>query len=150
MGKDKNAAKDKAKVHLIKLVIAAGKANPAPPVGPALGSKGVNIQAFCKEFNDRTAKMSPGTPVPVEITVKPDKSFSFITKNSPTSYLVRQAAAVQKGSSTPGRTVAGVVTMAQLREVAKIKMEEMGVDDVESALPSVVGTARSMGLEIKE
>ncbi|MCB9228390.1 MAG: 50S ribosomal protein L11 [Deltaproteobacteria bacterium] len=132
----------------IKLQIPAGKANPAPPIGPALGAKSVNIMAFCKEFNARTQKQA-GDILPTVITVYADKSFSFITKTPPASQLLMRAAGLQKGSQTPGSSVCGSVTMDQVREVAKAKMDDLNAYDIESAAKIIAGSARSMGLEVK-
>lgn len=137
-------------VGQINLVIAAGKANPAPPVGPALGQKGVNIMEFCKQFNERTKAHDVGIPIPVVINVYHDKSFDFITKTSPTSYHIRRLAGIASGSKTPGRANAGKITIAQVAEIAKIKMGDMGVDSLEAAMLMVKGSARSMGVEILE
>lgn len=132
----------------VKLQIPAGKANPAPPVGPALGQRGVNIMGFCKEFNARTQKQA-GSILPTVITVYADKSFSFITKSPPASDLLKKAAKVDKGSKTPSKAVAATISMAQIKEIAKIKMEDLNAYDEEAAAKIIVGTARSMGLEVK-
>ena len=133
---------------LIKLQIPAGKANPAPPVGPALGQRGVNIMGFCKEFNARTQKQA-GSVLPTIITVYQDKSFSFITKSPPASDLLKKAAKIQKGSQTPGTAVQGSVTQADLEEIAKVKMADLNAYDLEAAVKIIAGSARSMGLEVK-
>lgn len=135
-------------VGYIKLQIPAGKANPAPPVGPALGQRGVNIMAFTKEFNARTQKQI-GSILPTIITVYADKSFSFITKSPPASDLLKKAAKVDKGSQTPSKAVAGSVTMAQLKEIAGIKMKDLNCYDEAAAVKIIAGSARSMGLEVK-
>lgn len=135
-------------VGFIKLQIPAGKANPAPPIGPALGQRGVNIMAFCKEFNAKTQKQA-GSILPTVITVYADKSFSFITKSPPASDLLKKAAKLEKGSQTPGKNVAGSVTMAQVREIAKTKLEDLNAYDEEAAVKIIAGSARSMGLEVK-
>ena len=132
----------------IKLQIAAGKANPSPPVGPALGQHGVNIMEFCKAFNAKTQQQE-GTIIPVVITVYQDRSFTFITKTPPASVLLRQAAGLPKAANHPGREVAGRVTMAQVEEIAKQKMEDLNTTDLEAAKKTIAGTARSMGLEVK-
>lgn len=136
-------------VGFIKLQIPAGKANPAPPIGPALGQRGVNIMAFCKEFNGKTQKQA-GSILPTVITVYADKSFSFITKSPPASDLLKKAAKVQKGSSTPSQTVAGSVTKAQVLEIAKLKMEDLNAFNEDAAFKIIAGSARSMGLEVTE
>lgn len=133
----------------IKLQIPAGTANPAPPVGPALGQHGVNIMEFCKAFNERTKK-GEGIIVPVVITVYKDRSFSFITKTPPASILLKKAAGLAKASGTPGKENIGQVTKAQVREIAKIKMPDLNTPDLEQAIKIVEGTARSMGLEVVE
>jgi len=129
----------------IKLALAAGKASPAPPVGPALGSKGVNIMAFCKEYNAKTADQA-GMIIPVEITVFEDKSFTFIMKTPPASVLLKKAAGIQKGSGNPSVDKVGSVTQAQLKEIAEIKMPDLNCNDVEAAMKVVAGTARNMGI----
>ena len=134
----------------IKLEIQAGKANPAPPVGPALGQRGLNIMEFCKEFNAATQDMEPGMPIPVIITAYDDRSFTFITKTPPVSYLLKKAAGVSKGSATPNKEKVGVVTQAQLREIAMIKLEDMNAVTVEAAMRSVTGSARALGLNVEE
>jgi large subunit ribosomal protein L11 len=135
-------------VGFIKLQIPAGKANPAPPIGPALGQRGVNIMAFCKEFNAKTQKQA-GSILPTVITVFADKSFTFITKSPPASDLLKKAAKVEKASQTPGKAVAGSVTMDQVREIAKTKKEDLNAYDEEAAVKIIMGSARSMGLEVK-
>ena len=132
----------------IKLEIPAGKANPSPPVGPALGQRGLNIMEFCKAFNAATQKMEEGMPVPVIITAYGDRTFSFVTKTPPASYFLRKAAKIQKGSKAPGRDKAGTVTRAQVREIAEAKMEDLNANDVEAAMKIIEGSARSMGLEV--
>ncbi|HOU52598.1 MAG TPA: 50S ribosomal protein L11 [Myxococcota bacterium] len=134
-------------VGQVKLHIKAGKATPQPPVGPALGQAGVNIMEFCKAFNARTASMGDST-VPVIITVYSDRSFTFITKTPPVSEMLRKAAGIEKGSSTPGRTKAGKVTRAQVAEIAQKKMPDLYAVDLEGAIRTVAGSARSMGLEV--
>ena len=134
----------------IKLNIPAGSANPSPPVGPALGQRGVNIMEFCKAFNAATDALEKNMPVPVVITVFQDKSFSFVTKTAPVSYFLKKMAGVTTASAEPGRSVAGSVTMTQVREIADAKMGDMNAVDVEGAMQMVMGSARSMGLEIVE
>lgn len=134
----------------IKLEIKAGQANPSPPVGPALGQRGINIMEFCKAFNAATQSMEPGTPTPVVITAYEDRSFSFITKKPPASYYLKKAAKVQKGSGVPNKDKIGKVTVDQLREIAADKMEDMNAVSVEAAMESIKGSARSMGIEIVE
>ena len=133
----------------IKLTIPSGKANPAPPVGPALGQKGVNIMEFCKAFNATTSSFEPGTPVPVVITVYVDKSFEFITKTPPASFYLKKFAKIPKGASaTKKEPYVGRVTMADCEEIAKIKMEDLNTNDMEQAMVTIQGTARSMGIEV--
>ena len=132
----------------IKLQIPAGQANPAPPVGPALGQKGVSIMEFCKQFNARTQKQA-GLIIPVLITVFSDKSFTFITKTPPAAVLLARAAKIEKGSGEPNRNKVGKVTKQQLREIAEMKMPDLNANDVESAMRMVAGTARSMGLVVE-
>ena len=134
---------------VVKLQLPAGKANPAPPVGPALGATGINIMGFCKEYNERTAA-SVGMIIPVEITVFSDRSFTFITKTPPAADLLRRAARVEKGSGTAGRDPAGSISKAQLREIAESKMADLNAIDVEGAEKIIAGTARSMGIGISE
>jgi len=141
-------AKKKVKAK-IKLQIEAGKANPAPPIGPALGQHGVNIMGFCKEYNERTSKHT-GSIVPVEITVYADRSFTFITKTPPASDLLKKAAGREKGSSTPGREAMYPVSRDKLREIAELKMPDLNAYDVESAERIVAGTARNMGIKVEE
>lgn len=138
-------------VGFIKLQIPAGKANPSPPVGPALGQRGLNIMQFCKEFNARTQTMEPGMPVPVVITAFGDRTFSFITKTPPNTYFIKKAAGITAGSTTPGKgAIAGRVTMSQLREIAAQKMVDMNAGDVEAAVRMLVGTAKSMHVAVVE
>ena len=132
---------------VIKLQIQAGKATPAQPVGPALGQHGINIMGFCKEYNERTASQA-GSIVPVEITVYEDRSFTFITKTPPTSDLLKKAAGVDKGSSTPNKDKVGKITKAQLREIAQTKMKDLNATSVEGAERIVEGAARSMGITV--
>lgn len=132
----------------IKLQIPAGNANPAPPVGPALGQHGVNIMEFCKAFNART-QQQVGNIIPVEITVYQDKSFTFITKTPPAADLLRKAAKVPKASPEPNRTKIGKVTLQQIKEIAELKMPDLNAADIEAAMKMVAGTARSMGIEVE-
>ena len=132
----------------VKLQIPAGKATPAPPVGPALGQHGVNIMGFCKEFNARTQDQK-GMIIPVIITVYADRSFTFITKTPPAPVLLKKAAKVEKGSGEPNKNKVGSVTMAQIEEIAKLKMPDLNCKDLEGAVRNIMGTARSMGLEVK-
>ncbi|MBF0235143.1 MAG: 50S ribosomal protein L11 [Desulfamplus sp.] len=131
----------------VKLQVQAGKANPSPPIGPALGQHGVNIMDFCKAFNARTAN-DVGSIIPVVITVFQDRTFTFITKTPPASMLLRKAAQIEKGSSTPNKNKVGKVTKDQLIEIAKLKMEDLNAVDVEGAVKIIAGTARSMGIEV--
>ena len=133
----------------IKLQIPAGQANPSPPVGPALGQRGVNIMEFCKAFNAETQGVEQGMPIPVVITVFADKSFSFITKTPPASYLLRRAARLDGGSKTPGREKVGSVSMAQVREIAELKMKDLNANDIDAAAKTIAGSARSMGIEVR-
>ncbi|MBI2799007.1 MAG: 50S ribosomal protein L11 [Gammaproteobacteria bacterium] len=133
----------------IKLQVAAGKANPSPPVGPALGQRGVNIMEFCKQFNARTQGVEEGLPIPVVITVFSDRSFTFITKTPPASVLLRKAAGIPKGSSVPNKDKVGKVTRAQVEEIAKVKAPDLTAASVGAALKTVAGTARSMGIEVE-
>ena len=135
-------------IGFIKLQIPAGKANPAPPVGPALGQHGVNIMEFCKAFNAKTQEQA-GKLIPVEITVFADRSFTFITKTPPAASLLLEALGIQKGSGEPNREKIGTVTNTQLKEIAEIKMPDLNASDVESAMRMIAGTARSMGIVVK-
>ena len=135
-------------IGFIKLQIPAGKANPAPPVGPALGQHGVNIMEFCKAFNAKTQDQS-GKLIPVEITVFADRSFTFITKTPPAASLLIEALGIEKGSGEPNREKVGTVTNAQLKEIAEIKMPDLNASDVESAMRMIAGTARSMGIVVR-
>jgi large subunit ribosomal protein L11 len=137
-------------VGFIKLQVPAGKANPSPPIGPALGQRGLNIMEFCKTFNAQTQNLEPGMPVPVVITAYADRSFSFITKSPPNSYFLMKAAGIEKGSQTPGKGTVGKVTMAQIREIAEKKMVDLNAKDLAGACQMIVGSARSMGLEVVE
>lgn len=133
----------------IKLQIPAGKANPAPPVGPALGQNGLNIMEFCKAFNAKTQGMEAGMPIPVVITVYADRSFTFETKTPPASFFLRKAAKVAKGTSEAGRTNVGSVTKDQVREIAEQKMQDLNANDMDQAMKIIEGSARSMGIEVK-
>jgi large subunit ribosomal protein L11 len=134
---------------IVKLQIPAGKANPAPPVGPALGQHGLNIMAFCKEYNARTAHMA-GAIVPVEITVYHDHSFTFVTKTPPATDLLKKAAGVEKASAEPNREKVGKVTRQQVREIAELKMTDLNAVDLEGAMRQIEGTARSMGIVVED
>ena len=136
-------------IGTINLVIAAGAANPSPPVGPALGQKGVNIMEFCKAFNDKTKSMS-GWNIPVVITVYKDKSFTFITKQPPASDLIKKAAGISKGTDNPLQNKVGKVSVAQLQDIAKQKMPDMNTNDIDMAVRILKGSARSMGVEVQE
>ena len=134
---------------LVKLQIPAGKANPAPPVGPALGQRGVNIMEFCKAFNAKTQDVEKGMPLPVVITVYSDRSFTFITKTPPASILLKKLAGIKSGSSNPNTKKVGTVTRAQLEEIAKMKMEDLTAADMDAAVRTIAGSARSMGLNVE-
>jgi len=136
-------------VAIIKLAIPAGKANPAPPIGPALGQHGVNIMAFCKEYNAKTSD-KVGLVVPVEISVFEDRSFTFILKTPPASVLIKKAAGIEKGSGEPNSRKVGAITRAQLREIAETKMPDLNANDIEAAMKIVEGTARNMGVTIND
>ena len=133
----------------IKLQVKAGEANPSPPVGPALGQRGVNIMEFCKAFNAKTQDIEKGLPIPVVITVYSDKSFTFVTKTPPASVLLMKAVGVQKGSSKPNTAKVGTVTRAQLEEIAKVKMPDLNAADIDAAVKIIEGSARSMGLNVE-
>ena len=134
---------------VVRLQIEAGKANPAPPIGPALAGHGINLMAFCKEYNARTANR-PGEIIPAEISVFTDGSFTFILKSSPAAALLKKAAGIEKGSAVPNREKVGTVTRAQLREIAEIKMKDLNAVDIEGAIRQIEGTARSMGLKVTD
>jgi large subunit ribosomal protein L11 len=134
---------------VVKLQLPAGKATPAPPVGPALGATGINIMAFCKDYNEKTAAQA-GSIIPVEITVYGDRSFTYVLKTPPAADLLRKAAGIQRGSGTPGKGTAGSITRAQLRQLAETKMPDLNANDIEAAEQIMAGTARSMGLTIKD
>ncbi|AWK86584.1 50S ribosomal protein L11 [Azospirillum thermophilum] len=138
-------------VGYIKLQVPAGKANPSPPIGPALGQRGLNIMEFCKAFNAKTADLEVGMPIPVVITAYGDRTFTFVTKTPPASYFLKKAAGLDKGSQTPGKGgFVGKVTMTQVREIAQKKMADLNANDVEHAASMIAGSARSMGLEVVE
>ena len=141
-------AKAKKIIGMIKLQIPAGKATPAPPVGPALGQHGVNIMAFCKEFNDRTAS-SAGLIIPIELSVYEDRSFSFITKTPPAAVLLKKALNIEKGSGTPNKEKIAKISRDKVRDIAKEKMEDLNAIDLEAAAKIIEGTARSMGIEVE-
>jgi large subunit ribosomal protein L11 len=136
-------------VGYIKLQVPAGKANPSPPIGPALGQRGLNIMEFCKAFNAQTQKLEPGLPIPVVITAFADKSFTFIMKTPPASILIKKAAKVEKGSKTPHTDKVGKLTRAQAEEIAKMKMPDLTAADLDAAVRTVAGSARSMGIEVE-
>ncbi len=135
-------------IGFIKLQIPAGQANPAPPVGPALGQQGVNIMDFCKAFNDKTKDLEKGAPIPVIITAYKDRSFDFITKLPPVSYYLKKAAKIKKGNSTPGRSLVGKVTMEDIKKIANEKMADLNAIDINGAMNMVKGSAVSMGMEV--
>lgn len=144
-------------VGSLKLQIKAGQANPSPPVGPALGQRGINIMEFCKAFNAKTQELEPGSPTPVIITYYADKSFTFEIKTSPASYYLKKAAGLKpvgkrnrpRGSEKPGRDVAGTVTVAQVRQIAEAKMKDLSANDIEAAMQIILGSAKSCGIEVK-
>ena len=136
-------------VGYIKLQVPAGAANPSPPIGPALGQRGLNIMEFCKAFNAKTQDQEKNMPIPVNITVFSDKSFSFEMKTPPASFFLKKAAKLESGSKAPGRDVAGSVTKAQVRQIAEAKMKDLNANDVEMAMRLIEGSARSMGIEVK-
>jgi large subunit ribosomal protein L11 len=153
----KEATMAKKVAGTLKLQVKAGQANPSPPIGPALGQRGINIMMFCKEFNARTADMEPGSPIPTVITYYVDKSFSFETRTPPASFFLKKAAGLKpvgkrnrpKGSVKPGFETAGTVTVAQLREIAEAKMKDLNATSVEAAMNIIAGSARSIGIEVK-
>ena len=134
----------------IKLQVAAGSATPSPPIGPALGQRGVNIMGFCKEFNARTEKVAKGTPLPTVITVYQDKSFTFVTKTPPATFFLKQAAGIKSGAKLVGREIAGKVTQAQVREIAEAKMKDLNANDIDAAMRISEGSARAIGIEVVE
>jgi len=137
-------------VGYVKLQVPAGAANPSPPIGPALGQRGLNIMEFCKAFNAKTQDQEKGMPIPVTITVFSDKSFSFAMKTPPASYFLKKAAKLSSGSKTPGRDFAGSVTKAQVRQIAEAKMKDLNANDIENAMLLIEGSARSMGIEVRD
>ena len=134
----------------IKLQVPAGKANPAPPIGPALGQRGLNIMEFCKAFNAQTQGMEPGLPIPVVITAYADKSFTFIMKSPPAAFLIRKAAGAAKGSGVPNKTKVATLSKDKLREIAETKMPDLNAASIETAMSMIAGTARSMGVTVEE
>jgi large subunit ribosomal protein L11 len=132
----------------LKLQVPAGAANPSPPIGPALGQRGLNIMAFCKDFNAKTSQLEKGSPIPVVITIYGDKSFTFEMRTPPVSYFIKKAAKLESGSKAPGRDKAGIITKAQVKEIAEKKMADLNCDTVEAAMRMVEGSARSMGIEV--
>ena len=134
----------------LKLQVPAGAANPSPPIGPALGQRGLNIMEFCKAFNAQTQKMEKNTPIPVVITTYQDRSFTFELKTPPVSFFLKKAAGIESGSKTPGIAGAGTVTKAQVREIAEQKMKDLNANDIDAAMKMIEGSARSMGLAVKE
>jgi len=133
----------------MKLQVPAGQANPSPPVGPALGQRGINIMEFCKAFNAKTQELEPGAPCPTVITYYVDKSFTMDIKTPPASYLLKRAAKLKSGASTPAREVVGSVTARQVREIAEAKMKDLSANDIDAAMQIILGSARSMGIEVK-
>ena len=134
----------------LKLQVPAGQANPSPPIGPALGQRGLNIMEFCKSFNAATQNLEAGAPIPTVITVFADKSFTFATKTPPASFLLKKAAGVAKGGATPSKSSAGRVTMKQVREIAEVKLKDLNANDLDAASKIIAGSARSMGLDVVE
>ena len=137
-------------IGFIKLQVPAGKANPSPPIGPALGQRGLNIMEFCKAFNAQTTDMDKGTPLPTKITVYADRSFSFEIKTPPASFLIKKAAGLKSGSKEPGKVVAGKIARSKLTEIAQTKMKDLNANDIEAATKIIEGSARAMGLEVTE
>lgn len=136
-------------VGTLKLQVPAGQANPSPPVGPALGQRGINIMEFCKAFNAKTAEMEPGAPCPTVIEYFQDKSFSMTIKTPPASFYIRKAAKLKSGANKPGLEVAGSISTAQIREIAEAKMQDLNANNIEGAMQIILGSARSMGIEVK-
>ena len=136
-------------VGTMKLQVPAGQANPSPPVGPALGQRGINIMEFCKAFNAKTADLEPGAPCPTIISYYQDKSFTMDIKTSPASYFLKKAAKVKSGATTPSREIVGSVSVAQVKEIAEAKMKDLNATDIEGAMKIIMGSARSMGIEVK-
>jgi len=132
----------------LKLQVAAGSATPSPPIGPALGQRGLNIMEFCKAFNAKTAEMEKGQPTPVVITIYADKSFTFETRTPPVTYFIKKAVGLKSGSKLPGKESAGTITQAQIREIAQKKMADLNADDVDTAMTMIAGSARSMGIQV--
>ncbi|MCR9127828.1 MAG: 50S ribosomal protein L11 [Rhodobacteraceae bacterium] len=139
----------KKRIGSLKLQVPAGKANPSPPVGPALGQRGINIMEFCKAFNAKTADMDEGAPCPTVITYYQDKSFTMEIKTPPASYYLKKAAKLKSGAKMPSRETAGTVTVAQVKEIAEAKMKDLNANDIEGAMQIILGSARSMGIEVK-
>ncbi|MGB7241948.1 MAG: 50S ribosomal protein L11 [Sulfitobacter sp.] len=139
----------KKRVGAMKLQVPAGQANPSPPVGPALGQRGINIMEFCKAFNAKTADLEPGAPCPTVITYYQDKSFTMDIKTPPASYFLKKAAKLKSGAKTPSREIVGHVTSKQVREIAEAKMKDLNANDIEGAMKIILGSARSMGIEVK-
>ena len=137
-------------IGYVKLQVPAGKANPSPPIGPALGQRGLNIMEFCKAFNAQTQSLEPGMPIPVVITAFADRTFTFVTKTPPASYLLKRAAGLEKGHSTPGRATSGKVTRAQVREIAEQKMADLNANDLDAAIKMIAGSAASIGIDVVE
>jgi large subunit ribosomal protein L11 len=133
----------------LKLQVPAGKANPSPPIGPALGQRGINIMGFCKEFNAATQGLEVGAPCPVIITYYQDKSFTFVVKTPPASFLIKKAAKLKSGAKLTGRETVGAITIKQLREIAEVKMVDLNANDIEGAMQIILGSAKSMGIEVK-
>ncbi len=133
----------------LKLQVPAGAANPSPPIGPALGQRGLNIMEFCKSFNAQTQQMEKGMPIPVVITIYSDKSFTFAMKTPPAAYFLKKAAKIEKGGATAGRTIAGSVSEAQCREIAQVKLKDLNTNDLDAATRIIMGSARAMGLEVR-
>ncbi|MDR1597424.1 MAG: 50S ribosomal protein L11 [Holosporales bacterium] len=145
------APKSKKIAGFVKLQVPAGKANPAPPIGTVLGPRGINIMEFCKAFNAQTQQLEPGMPIPVEITIYSDKSFTFIMKSPPNTYFLKKAAGITKGSSSTGRgSFVGKLTMDQIREIAQKKMQDLNANDIDSACSMLVGSARSIGIQVED
>ena len=134
----------------VKLQVPAGKANPSPPIGPALGQRGLNIMEFCKAFNAATQGLEPGMPIPVVITAYADRTFTFTTKTPPASFLLKKAAGLEKGNQTPGRATSGRISRNQVREIAEQKMKDLNANDLDAAVKMIEGSARSMGIEVVE
>ncbi len=137
-------------IGYIKLQVPAGSANPSPPIGPALGQRGLNIMEFCKQFNAKTQGLEKGMPIPVVITAFSDRSFTFITKQPPNLYFIKKAAKIEKGANTPGTQTVGTITMAQVHEIAQKKMADLNANDIEHAAQMIIGSARSMGITVVE